>query len=423
MEKTSRKLPRLQSILDFALVLGGTGFATGTGFILKIFIGRQLGPEALGIFAVCYGVLSVLAIVADLGVRYSMVTLAAQTWETEPTRARGYLASAFGVKLLGGLLVLSFGWLTAALLADAVFHKPHLQPFLQITMVGVMVWSLWDGIEGALHIRQRFSVASALRILMDIIRLAAFFTLLFQWNGVWFTMDRYLWIYYVAPALSFLIGALLVQAWMHPNWSQGLTTAPELIAFSRGVFLYRTFTMALLFMDSLMLGRYGELSHVGEYEAAKGLAYALLLVSETLGMVLLPKVNLIKAKEELQAFLHRFLRYLAVFGLAGLVWLAVASNFLGLFGPKFTEPNVVRTFQVLVISTLVTVPGTLLGTVLLALKRPFTLARVALIQVVAGLFLYPWTSSGGIVSTAMTTVVLQFAGSLALYWRVRIHLR
>ena len=40
--------------LDFALVLGGTAFATGTGFLLKVLIGRNLGPGQLGTFGICF---------------------------------------------------------------------------------------------------------------------------------------------------------------------------------------------------------------------------------------------------------------------------------------------------------------------------------------------------------------------------------
>jgi O-antigen/teichoic acid export membrane protein len=417
-------LPSVRSLLDFALVLGGTAFATGTGFVLKIGLGRTLGPEALGLFGLCYAVLSWLAMVADLGSRYSLVTLATQSWQEQPLddnrEARRYITAGLIVKLVGGGVVAGLLWPLSHWTAVEVLHKPILTPYLQSTAVGIFLWTLWDGVEGSLHTRQYFRQASSLRIVMDFLRLAGFFSLVF-WH--WLSLDRLLWIYFLAPLVSLALGLPLVYFLCSPVLDRWNSALRPLMSFGKGIFVYRAFTMLLLFLDSLMLGRYGVLGQVGRYEAAKGMAYALRLISETLGAVLLPKVNLIRDRDQLRAFLRRFTGYLGALGAAGLVWLWVAGHFLGLFGPQFNDPEVIATFRILVISTLVMVPATLMGTVLMSLKRPAVLALISCIQVVIGLALYPQTALYGIKVTAWTSAGLQMLGSVLMFLALQWYLR
>ncbi|MCA9797537.1 MAG: oligosaccharide flippase family protein, partial [Candidatus Eremiobacteraeota bacterium] len=320
------RLPSLRSLMDFGLVLGGTAFATGTGFVLKVVIGRRMGPDELGIFAMCYAVLTVLSILADVGVRYSMVNLGSRVVDEDPERVKRLIGSGLVVKLIAGTVVMSLGWLLGGTIAETIFRKPALGPFLQITAVGVFLWVLWDGLEGALHIQQRFSTASGLRIIMDAGRLVSFFGLFFYRDGVLLTMDRYMWLYFLCPGLSVAIGLLLVRLLMQPSLQEWRLNMGELMVFGRGVFIYRAATLILLCIDSLMLTRYGVLEQVGKFEAAKGLAYALLLVSESVGMVLLPKVNRINSLEQIRDLVRRCGTYFGVLSVAALIWLSVAGR-------------------------------------------------------------------------------------------------
>ena len=414
-EKKMSKLPSWRTLLDFGLVLGGTAFATGTGFFLKVVIGRRLGADELGLFALCYAILTTVSILADFGIRYSMVNLGSRVLEENPARVRSLVAAGMLVKFVGGLSVALVGWLVAPYVAEFLFHKPEVIPFVQISAVGVFLWALWDGLEGALHIRQRFSTAAALRILLEGLRLIAFLGLFFYRDGILLTMDRYMWLYFVAPAASVVVGSVLVWRLFEPSVETVKETVQELVHFSRGIFLFRSAATVLLFLDSLMLTRYGMLSDVGKFEAAKGLAYAMLLVSESLGMVLLPKVNRIQSLDGIRNLLRRCGFYFCVLVVTAGVWLVVAANLLVLFGEQFTVPEVVTTFQIMVAVTLFTIPSTILGTVLMSLRRPDALGKIGTFQVILGCLLYPVTCvQGGIIGTALTGLVLQLVGSLAM---------
>ncbi len=421
---------KLAHFLDFALVLGGVAFATGTSFVLKVVIGRTLGPDQLGIFAICYAFLTVVSMLADLGVRYSLVNLASRAVNTKNMeRARRLVMAGMLVKLIGGLAVALLGWYLAPLIAEHLLHKAQLTPFLQITSIGVAVWSLWDGLEGALHVRQRFRWSSSCRILLEFLRLVAFAGLWGYAQGEYLTLDRFMWLYFAAPISALLVGAgLLRQLYSRgPNPTETRFQKDEmieLVVFSRGVFFYRSASVILLFLDGLMLARYGALDQVGLFEAAKGLAFALLLISESLQQVLLPKVNQIETIDQIKTLVRRSGRYFAAIFLSAMVWMLVASPFLGLFGEAFTAPGVGTTFYLMVMVTLFTIPSTIWSTILLTLDQPLTLGCIASGQVLLGLVLYPLTVPiAGPVSTAATALALQVAGclayGLALYLEVK----
>lgn len=401
-------------------MFGGTAFATGAGFVLKILVGRQLGTAALGVFGMCYGALVVVSTLSDLGIRYSLITLASKRQREEPEQARALVAAGLALKLLAGILGLGAGWVLAPWAAEALFRKPELAPYLRMTSVGLLLWGMWDGIEGALQSAQRFRDAAALKILIEGARLLSFLALWLTRDGLFLSPDRFMVLYMGAPLLAVGAGALLLRGSLHP-WPGGSRAGlGTLLSFAPGVFFYRTFSMVLVFMDSLLLTRYGDLGAVGQFEAAKGLAFAILLVSESLGMVLLPKVNQLGSLAALKSLLRRFTLYFALVSAVALAWLLLAGRLLALFGPAFHQPTVVHTFQLLVLTTLFTLPATTLGVVLLALNRPGVLGRVAALQVLLGLASYPVTIvQGGLLGTAATTAALQLAGLLMLTWALR----
>jgi O-antigen/teichoic acid export membrane protein len=424
------KSAKFLHLLDFALVLGGVAFATGTSFLLKVFIGRGLGPDQLGIFGVCYAFLTVVSMLADLGVRYSLVNLASRAVNGDNfERARRLVVAGMLVKLVGGLLVAGLGWHLAPAIAEHLLHKPELTPFLQITSIGVAIWSLWDGLEGALHVRQKFSWGAGCRIILEFLRLLAFAGLWGYAQSEYLTLDRFMWLYFATPLAALAIGISLLKKLYSrgPNSLESRLRKEEmieLIVFSRGIFFYRSASVVLLFMDGLMLTRYGDLEQVGLFEAAKGLAFALLLVSESLQQVLLPKVNQIKTIEQIKELVKKSGRYFAVLFVAAMLWMVVASPFLRLFGEAFAQPEVRTTFFLMVLVTLFTIPSTIWSTILLTLDQPITLGCIATGQVVLGLILYPMTVPiAGPVSTAATTLTLQIVGccayGLALYLEVK----
>lgn len=408
-------MPTRRSLFDFALVLGGTAFATGAGFILKVLIGRGLGDSALGIFGMCYATLTVASTLGDLGIRYSLITLASRSAAEDSRRARAYEAAGLLLKVTTGALALGLGWFLAPWAAEALFRKPEVTPYLQIASFGIFLWSLWDGVEGGLQATQRFRDSAALRTVMEACRLVAFLGLWLYRDGVLLTMDRFMWLYFMAPAVAVAGGAWLMRESLRPGQERVAERIRELLSFAPGVFFYRTCTMVLLFLDSLALARYGALGQVGQFEAAKGLAYAILLVSESLGMVLLPKVNQLKSLQALKDMLRRFAVYFCAVALAACAWLSVAGSLLALFGPAFTRPEVVQSFQILVLATLFTIPATTIGMVLLSLGQPGALGKVAAGQVLLGVLTFPVTVvQFGLLGTAATTAGLQLLGVLAL---------
>ena len=409
--------PRIAHLVDFALVLGGTAFATGAGFLIKVFLGRLLGPEQLGIFGACFAFLTVVSVLADLGVRYSVVNLASRALsEGNTERAQRLVFGGLFLKLFGSLAIATVGWFTAPFLAVSILQKPALAPYLQVTSIGVCVWALWDALEGALHARQKFSWGAGCRIIFESLRMLAFAGLWSYAGGSYLTLDRYLWLYFLAPVASLSVGAVMLTKLYHPR-GLGIFHRPELeelVKFSRGIFFFRSASVTLMFLDSIMMTRFGQLSDLGLYEAAKGLAFALLLVSESLQMVLLPKVNQIKTLQEVKTLVKRSGRYFAVLFVSAIAWMIIAAPFLGLFGKAFTDPVVARTFQIMVAVTLFTIPAAIFSTVLLSLNRPITLGCIALGQVILGVCIYPTAvTAGGPVGTALTALGLQMTGCLA----------
>lgn len=419
--------PRIAHFVDFGLVLAGTAFATGAGFLIKVFLGRLLGPGQLGIFGACFAFLTVVSVFADLGVRYSLVNLASRALaEGNEQRAQRLVFGGLFLKLFGSLVVATVGWLSASSLAVSVLHKPELAPYLQVTSIGVFVWALWDALEGALHAGLKFSWGAACRIIFELLRLGFFAALWSYADGAYLTLDRYLWLYFLAPLASLGLGAVMLVRLYHPR-GLGLLHRPELVElvkFSRGIFFFRSASVTLIFLDSLMMTRFGILSDLGLYEAAKGLAFALLLISESLQMVLLPKVNQIKTLHEVKTLVKKSGRYFAVLFFSAMLWMVVAAPFLSLFGEAFTDPVVADTFQIMVAVTLFTIPAAIFSTVLLSLDRPITLGCIALGQVLLGAAMYPTTVSvGGPVGTACTALGLQMLGCVAYAYALRREVR
>lgn len=375
-----------KSVRGFVLMLMAMGISTVSGFGIKVFLARSLGPEALGAFALCYALLYVTGTLADLGVRQGLVSLVSRSQEPDGPEAVRLWSCACLIKTAAGLVATVAGLLLAEPVARLVFHKPPLAPYFCAVAVGFSVWSAWDLLEGALQIRLRFGFAASLRATIDGLRLVSLYVM---WALHLQDMRAYMWLYVLTPLLLMPVALYIGRPHVSRAFLDRLPhEGATLWRFSRLVFLYRLFALVLTVLDSFTLGRFHDLDALGYYEAAKGIAYIVLLANEAMNFVLLPRVTAFADPGEYRRFLVRFAWCFAGAAAFAPVVLFVAPWILAVFGRSFGEPRMLGIVKILVPGCLCVLPLSMVSMVMMSLRKPEIPARVSVVQVLAAAVAY-----------------------------------
>lgn len=369
-------------------MLFAMGVSTVSGFGIKVTLARSLGAEALGAFALCYALLYVVGTLVDLGVRQGLVSLISRSQDADGDEAVRFWNCAILIKMGASAAATVVGVALAEPIAQSVFHKPTLAPYFYAVAVGFSVWSAWDLLEGSLQIRLRFGFAASLRATIDALRLLSLYGL---WAFHLQDVQVFMWLYVLVPLLMFPV------AWRigAPRVSRGLlcrhpSEEGVLWQFSRHVFLYRLFALVLTVLDSFTLGRFFSLDSLGYYEAAKGIAYIVLLANEAMNFVLLPRVTAFADPEEYRRFLTRFAWCFAGAAAFAPAVLFVAPWILAIFGKGFMEPRMLGIVRILVPGCLCVLPLSMVSMVMMGLHKPEVPARIAVVQVVVAALSYVW---------------------------------
>jgi len=123
------------SASTFAVRIGGL-FA---GYLFTLLVSRLYGPDVLGAHTISLTVLMVFTIIGRLGMDFNIVKhFAKNSQENRWDRIREVYRKTLKVVVPVSLVFTVIYFFTAPIIADKVFHKPHLTPYFRIMSFAVL---------------------------------------------------------------------------------------------------------------------------------------------------------------------------------------------------------------------------------------------------------------------------------------------
>jgi O-antigen/teichoic acid export membrane protein len=421
-----------------AVFFAGTIFTAGTAYLFKIYLARELGAEALGIYALGMTMVGFLGIFNALGLPWAAIRfVAAYNATGKMDLLRGFLLRSTAVLLAGNLLIGALLLLLGPWIAVRFYHTPALKPYLGlfalIMLLGVLTAFFGRVLDGykqvAWHTIINNFVGSPFTILL---------TVLLVELGV--GLRGYISAQ-VASALL-VLGLMIAMVWKStPVAARSLSLRPapferEVISFSGTAIGLSLLSFVSSQADRVVIGFYLGARALGVYAMAAAFLVFLGIVLRSVNQIFGPTVADLHARRQFD-LLGRIFQTTSkwILGLtvplAG-VMIIFARPLMSVFGRGFEAG-----WPVLVIGTL----GVLVdcgvggaGTLLFMAGHQRVLIRIngttAVLMIGLGLLLTPrWGINGAATATAVTLAatniwyVLEVHRKLGLFPYNRSYLR
>ena len=385
--------------------------ASGTGFLVQLFLQRELGPGDYGILGLATAVGSLAGVATDLGVSHAMVRFGSKYLAEDPERAMPRFTASLMLRLMLAVVVTMVGYWSATFIAIDLFAKPALIVPLRWTYLGIVGPTLFSYWMFFIQAHQKFGIRSIVAMATAGIRVV-------------------------------LIGGIYLASWLSPRAIVVAEASTSFLGFvvglrfsPRGLFRWRgeeirsalveigpycRFTGVLIVgdmifneLDTLMLGVFAEQETVGLYRTAWTYAMVLGFLNMSVANVLFPKVTSVTDPASLWGYVRRILKLTSVLALTTLPMIPAVSWWIPWYQPDFESATSI--FYIMYVGLVFELIFGPINYVLYSLNRPGVLVCVTVLKIglnVAGnLVLIPIFGAHGAAAATVATRLL--GGALA----------
>lgn len=391
------------------------------GIVVGVALGRLLGARGVGVYFLCFSVVSIGAVVSRFGldiemVRYVGASRSHLDLDVRRTVRQALVLSALFSVTVGLALFLASGWLQRALSGDAEFRE-----FLGLMVVGMPFLSARVLLAGALRGLDAQRWASLVEsVLTQLLLLLLLFPAVAQLG-------------LLGAAVAFVLANFLTaiaswMAWMrlapsrHPKG-----VVPALSDMLWAAFPVSTATwlsMVSRWADTLLLGAFVAVSDVGVYSAALRLGLLGSFVLNSVNSIVGPRAANAHAAGDLAR-----LRMLAFAAAAiataisipvALVFFVIPGTVLSIFGTGFAHGAVA--LRVLAFGNLVSAACGSAGTLLVMTGHSKQLQKITSISVALGILVgVVLIREFGIVGAAIANAGAMAIRNVWAVWSLRVH--
>jgi O-antigen/teichoic acid export membrane protein len=374
-------------------------------FIGNLILTRIFAPEIFGILAVVSSVLTVISLLADMGLRQAVI-------QSANGKNSAFLNTAWTLQILRGFLIWSFGAIFAVVIyvagnrdllpAGSVYTSPGLPAYIVVASFSAVLWGFQSMKAVTADRNLDLKRVIAIELLVQIVSL-----LLVVWLG-WAT--RSIWSYIAGGLFSAAIAAALSHIWLSgpmDRFAWNKTALQELARFGKWTFVSSAIAAFAMNGDSLLLGGWVGAAVLGYYSIASNLASLTEGVAGRIyGSVSLPALSEI-ARLQPHRFpeLHFRLRWVTdavLLSIAGFLFATGAEIIKLLYDPRYSSAGWI--LQWLSFSLLFTRYG-VVHSAYLALGRPeyntaINITKVISLFTIVPLLFYTFGLPGAVIGIA-----------------------
>jgi O-antigen/teichoic acid export membrane protein len=330
------------------------GGSLGKGLFLlsHILIARLLGAEAFGLYSLGFAAAKMSSVIACLGLDTGGMRFVSIYRLHDSPRLKGTMLAATGLPLLIGSLVGAGLYVSAALMAQQVFHKPELAGVLEQFALSIPFAGSLLAIGSLL---QGFHTTKYAVFTRDIVQSTANLGLIFVFYYAGMGLKGIIYAFVLSHVLAVVVGIYyfprLFPAMTQPD-VRPIYPLKELVSYSTPLLFVGFLHFFLSWTDTLMLGVLGTTRDVGIYRAASQIPLVMTMFLAASNSIYAPVVADLFQQREMQRLENllktttRWLTFVA-FPLS-LLFMVAAPEILLLFGRNYLEigPTVVILFSI-----------------------------------------------------------------------------
>jgi O-antigen/teichoic acid export membrane protein len=397
-----------RTLRNSMLVVGARALAKLAVFLVVVLLWRHLGAANYGRFATMIVYITLVGVVADLGLQTVFIRDASR----DRSAFTRYLANLLSARLLLSLVALLILAVALRLLSPALF------PYTLAAFALLLTTSYSSLLRAVFYIRGRLGY-EAIAIVAESIVLLALTLVAINQRATW---DAFLWVY----TISYLFTCLFAFAVLRWRWHERVAVRLEPVFVRRllmaGLPLALGFTITTVYaqLDIVLLQLFKNFQMVGWYSAANKYIDAVAWIPQSAMGVVFPALSLLGASDRRRlAFAYeKSFKMLAILGLPLAVGLGVMAASIVHFTRGFEQS--IPALQILAPSVVLLFVNNAFIYTLTAINRQLDFTRLALftlgVNVVLNLLLIPPYGYLGAAAASTTTEAALFAGG---WWMLR----
>ena len=400
-----------KTLRNTMLVVGARAVAKLAVFVVVVLLWRHLGADNYGRFATMIVYVTLLGIVADLGLQTVFIRDASRDRTVLPR----YLGNLLSARLLLSLVALVILAVALRLLSPALF------PYTLAAFVLLLTTSYSSLLRAVFYIRGRLGY-EAIAIVAESLLLLGLTIVAIQQRATW---DAFLWVYAASYLFTCLFAFGVIRWGWHERVSIRLDAAFVRRLLTAGLPLALAFTITTIYaqLDIVLLQLFKNFQVVGWYSAANKYVDAVAWVPQSAMGAVFPALSMLAAgdRRRLAFAYEKSYKMLAILGLPLAVGLGVTADSIVHFTRGFEQS--IPALRILAPSVALLFVNNAFIYTLTAINRQLDFTRLALVtlavNVILNLVLIPPYSYLGAAAASTITEVALFAGG---WWLLRRHL-
>jgi len=321
-------------------------------YMFTIIVTRNLGASAWGIFTLCLTILQITSVIGRLGLDIALLRFIAQY----NAQGKGGTAKYIYLKSISLVipftLLLSVGlYFSAPVLAEKVFQKEQLTPYIKLIAFAILPFTLLyinsESLRAFKKIKEYATFQNLLPFLIALIIAGTFFISLNIRNA-----ELILLAYITGVSLASLLSFLFL-------WKEFINTTDEkervsvkhILSVSFPMFMSSSLFMIMSWTDTIMLGMWRSEEEVGIYNVAVRLSMITSFTLMAINSIAAPKFAELWKKKDLEGLKKvsqqsTKLIFWISFPIL-ILYIAFPKEFMGLFGEEFRDGYLVLIFLVI----------------------------------------------------------------------------
>lgn len=394
------------------------------GFIISIIILRNLPAKDIGVLYPLVSLLLMTNQFGDLGLSISFVKLFSR-FKIDDIVSEGpqgkrqidhLISTYFWLKFILAFVVSTLGFFYATKISILLLDTPKYAQWVQLTFVVAFFQFFMGLFQSLAQANGRFKHLALSRTLPQLVKFLGIvsFLLLNKLN-----FPRAFFFFFQLPILSLLIvmaGPHAKRAFQSLHLGIDKKNVSKLYSVGKWICLSMVTNAAIAHSDILMTR-----SMVGDHELARllggqRLAAVLPLISTSLVTVLLPKVNSMHGKKELNFFIRKSIKFMPLISGVFLLAIPLAPFFIPLLlGQKYLSS--ISIFNAFLIVHTIDVFITPLGLVFYHLNKENVMSGINFIQMAVNLIgNYIFIPIYGAIAAAGTTLACKLIAGAVIFW-------
>jgi O-antigen/teichoic acid export membrane protein len=396
--------------------LSASVLASACGFIGSTINLRNLTTEEISVLYPIIGVLLISAQFGDLGFTPAIIKNASIHYKNNIERSFQFLNMGFRIKFVLAIVVTIVSVLCAPLISQSIFSHLNYVDEIRLISCAIFFHIILSFIESTLQVESRINTLSAIKIVLPVVKLVG---ILYFYFSNQLTVLNVLFSIIFSYIIACSIGYMFLNKKIFKFSSTYKNELIPLYDVAKWVTLSAIIVSFTAQCDILMVRSMAGAEELKRLAGAIQLNSVLPIMAMAIYTIVMPKVNAMNGKKELNYFFRKTLLLLPII-LVLSIFMYFSSEFLigVILGDRYLSS--VSVFKIYLIGTMITIYVTPISTILykLNLEKYFIFINLSqvVINILVNYFLIgPYGAEGAAFATVLTRFLALFIVLAFLY--------